>query len=497
MMLSFSNSYQSLPPYFYAPAQAASVPYPQFAVYNDELARALGVDSDELDAGFFAGQDLPNDLVPIAQAYAGHQFGQLAVLGDGRAILLGEVETTDGSVVDVQLKGAGQTAFSRHGDGKATLAPMLREYLISEAMFALGVPTTRSLAVVTTGETVRRRGKRHGAILTRIASSHLRVGTFVYASLLAQKQRDLTPLNALLDYAIARHYPECTNAENPALAFLEAVISRQIELVTDWLRIGFVHGVLNTDNVAISGETIDYGPCAFLDEYHPNTVFSSIDEFGRYAFAKQLPITEWNLTRFAESLLPLISKDEQDALEMTMGVLAKVSTQQASARLEMYAKKLGMSLDNQSQNQASHDNESDTKLIHDLLALMQSEKLDYTNTFVYLTAQLMQDDVLLETDVYQSGAFKAWEDRWQARRQCEPKAASLASMQTHNPVFIPRNHLVENALAAAENGNLKPFELLLTVIKTPYAYDKLTTLQPYRQPAPAEWQENYETYCGT
>ncbi|WP_395094570.1 YdiU family protein [Armatimonas sp.] len=468
----FDNTYARLPAAFFEKATPALAPAPCMVLFNERLAAALGLQFEGDLAALFAGQVLPDGAEPIAQAYAGHQFGGFTMLGDGRAILLGEHVTPDGVRVDIQLKGSGRTPYSRRGDGLAALGPMLREYIISEAMHTLGIPTTRSLAVVSTGEQIERETRRPGAILTRVASSHIRVGTFQYAA----ARRDVENLRVLADYTIARHYPELADAEEKYAAFLRAVIARQAQLISGWQRVGFIHGVMNTDNMALSGETIDYGPCAFLDSYHPGTVFSSIDESGRYAYGNQPAMAHWNLTRFAESLLPLLGDNEEDAVATAVAALNIFPELYEAEWLMMMRQKLGL--------QSTED--GDPELIEALLTWMQQTEADYTNTFRTLT-----DPTNKNAD------FAAWHTRWQERlsRESSSPTEQLALMQAVNPDVIPRNHLVEEALAAAENdNNLAPLHELLAVLATPY------TPQPepskYHEPAPASACD-YRTFCGT
>ncbi len=481
-----SHSYQTLPEDFYVSVMPEKVNNPQIVVVNRALLQSLGFSIDEYNkselAQYFSGACLPVSAVPIAQAYAGHQFGYLNNLGDGRAILLGELQTPEGSFFDIQLKGSGKTPFSRQGDGKATLSSMLREYLMSEAMAALGIPTTRSLAVTTTGEWIQRIDKQEAAVLVRVAQSHLRVGTFVYADILARQQNNPDLLKALLDYSIHRHYPELYHAENPALALLETVINKQIVLTNHWLRVGFIHGVLNTDNVSISGETIDYGPCAFMDTYHQNTVYSSIDKNGRYAFGEQVPITRWNLARFAESLLPLISDDRLQSIDMVSEKLEAFYPKQKAAWFAMMRSKLGI----------IDDDHDDSSLIDDLLIIMQEKQLDYTNTFVALTKFIMGvDDNLPE-----GKKFTAWKQRWLERVK-KNDTKSIVQMQENNPVIIPRNHRVEQALTEAEKGDMAAFSHLLTVLVNPYQWDDFSQYTDYQTPASRVWQSTYQTFCGT
>ncbi|HDR46155.1 MAG TPA: YdiU family protein [Geoalkalibacter subterraneus] len=479
----FDNSYLSLPAIFYQQLSPVPVRAPQLVVFNHDLAEQLGLKSQNLDtplgAEIFAGNLLPPGAVPLAQAYAGHQFGGFTMLGDGRALLLGEQITPTGKRFDIQLKGSGPTPFSRRGDGRAALGPMLREYLISEAMHGLGIPTSRSLAVVTTGESVRRNTLLPGAILTRVATSHLRVGTFEYAAWRGSSAE----VKILADYAILRHYPDVTRQDNPYLALLEAVIDRQANLVAQWLLVGFIHGVMNTDNVAISGETIDYGPCAFMDAYHPATVFSSIDHQGRYAYANQPPITQWNLTRFAEALLPLLAPQQETAIELAQQALDNFTNTFRRFWLRGMRAKLGL-LD---------EHENDEALIDDLLNIMQRLGADYTNSFRDLA-----DQQLANSELHRDAAFQEWHNRWRRRveRQGQPFGVVKDIMNRHNPAVIPRNHRVEAALAAAEkDSNLKPLEDLLRVLATPYA-DLVGADRDYRKP-PEPSNQRYQTFCGT
>jgi uncharacterized protein YdiU (UPF0061 family) len=479
----FDNSYLKLPDIFYQKLVPVAVQAPQLVLFNDALAEQLGLKSHDLNtprgAEIFAGNLLPPGAVPLAQAYAGHQFGGFTMLGDGRAILLGEQITPAGERVDVQLKGSGQTPFSRRGDGRAALGPMLREYLISEAMHALGVPTNRSLAVVTTGELVRRDTLLPGAILTRVAASHLRVGTFEYAVWRGTS----ADLKILADYAIQRHYPDVARQGNPYSALLEAVIDRQADLVAQWLLIGFIHGVMNTDNVSISGETIDYGPCAFMDGYNPATVFSSIDHQGRYAYANQPPIAKWNLTRFAEALLPLLAEQQETAITLAQQALDQFEDKFRRAWLKGMRGKLGL-MDEQQQ---------DVALIDDLLNIMQRLRADYTNSFRDLAAEQLMD-----SELHRDTAFQQWHKRWLARleQQRQPFSAVKKVMDRHNPAVIPRNHRVEEALAAAQkDGNLQPLTALLRILARPYA-DLADADRQYREPPPPS-QRIYQTFCGT
>tara|TARA_Y100001934_G_scaffold283196_1_gene401113 strand:- start:961 stop:2418 length:1458 start_codon:yes stop_codon:yes gene_type:complete len=477
----FDNSYTHLPEDLFSRSPPQPVEAPQMVLFNHTLADTLGLDADALDgptgAHLLAGNTLIDGSDPIAQAYAGHQFGHLTMLGDGRAILLGEQITPDGLRRDIQLKGAGRTVFSRGGDGRAALGPMLREYIISEAMHGLGIPSTRSLAVVKTGEPVLRETALPGAILTRVAASHLRVGTFQYAA----GRQNPALLEALVDYTLNRHYPDRQPADNPALALLDAVMDSQVELIVHWMRVGFIHGVLNTDNVTLSGESIDFGPCAFMDHFDPDTVFSSIDHQGRYAYGNQPTITQWNLSRFAETLLPLIDGDVDSAIEKATAVIKSFSDRYSEKWLAMMKKKLGL----------FGDDPVDEKLITDLLEWMKTHQADYTNTFRDITGEGFPADRF-----YKDDDFINWHQRWQARlgRNHKPLKSSLCLMRNHNPAVIPRNHRVENALAAAEQGDMSVTTALLEALATPYA-DREPD-DAYRQP-PAPEERVCQTFCGT
>jgi uncharacterized protein YdiU (UPF0061 family) len=446
-------------------------------VLNHRLATELGLDlgtlSPEAAAALFAGQVLPPGAQTIAQAYAGHQYGGFTMLGDGRAILLGEHRTPDGRRVDVQFKGSGRTRFSRGGDGRAALGPMLREYVISEAMAGLGVPTTRSLAVVTTGEPVFREGPRRGAVLTRVAASHIRVGTFEYAA-----RVDEPTLRALADYTIARHDPELGAGPDPYLGLLRAVADRQAALVARWMHVGFIHGVMNTDNMAVSGETIDYGPCAFLNAYDPATVYSSIDRGGRYAFGNQPNIAHWNLARFAETLVPLIDPDTDRAVEAAVAVLTEFPARFEGYWLAGMRQKLGLRT----------DDPGDPELVRSLLAWMQRTKADFTNTFRDLSA-----DGSPAGGPYDDPDFRAWVGRWLDRLGPDAGGAP-ARMRAVNPAVIARNHRVEEALAAAEEGDdLAPLHRLLAALASPF--EDRPEFAEYRDP-PAD-ECGYRTFCGT
>ncbi len=475
------SRYTALPEAFYTRISPAPVKAPKLVIANHVLAASLGLNfhgtpDDDL-AQIFSGNILPDDATPIAQAYAGHQFGHFTMLGDGRAHVMGEQITPSGQRFDIQFKGSGQTPYSRRGDGRAALTPMLREYLISEAMHALGIPTTRSLAVVTTGEPVFRDTVLQGAILTRVAASHIRVGTFEYAA----AREDKEGLNALADYAIARHYPEAQEQENPYLAFLNAVIAKQAKLVASWMHIGFIHGVMNTDNMTISGETIDYGPCAFMDRFAMDTVFSSIDHNGRYAFGNQASIAQWNLARLAEALLPLLHEDMHKAADLAEAAIEEYSSVFNAAWLSGMRRKLGL----------FGEEEGNLPLIQSLLEWMQQAGADYTTTFRDLIAEAPP-----QGEAYQSQTFLAWHAHWQARlaRNPKPLKSSWCLMRDSNPVIIPRNQHVEDALTAAEEGNLAAFHALLAAVQNPYAETESNTL--FRTPPPHA-AGNYQTFCGT
>ena len=478
----FEHSYAALPALFHAAATPTPVRDPQFVVFNPVLATALGLDVSALDtpagAAIFAGNALPEGARPLAQAYAGHQFGSFTTLGDGRAILLGEQITPAGLRVDVQLKGAGQTPYSRRGDGRAALGPMLRELVISEAMHALGIPTSRSLAVVSTGEPVYRERPLPGAVLTRIAASHLRVGTVEWAA----AHRDAAALTALVDYIVQRHYPEVAGASTPALALLAAIAERQARLIAQWQLVGFIHGVMNTDNMSLAGESIDYGPCAFMDTYDPATVFSSIDTQGRYAYGNQPVIAQWNLARLAEALLPLIDADRARAIEHAQEALAHFAARYEHHRLAGLRAKLGLVT----------EEPDDAALAEALLAWMHGAGADFTNTFRRLSAD--DGDRLGPAD---DDAFATWHAQWQTRLARQPQAAAerVAMMQRANPAIIPRNHLVEAALtAASDEGDLALIERLLAAVAAPYDHGRA---DPAFSALPTAGSPPYRTFCGT
>jgi len=480
----FDNSYVRLPEALYSRVPPVPVAEPGLAVLNEGLAGDLGLDVDALQtsgAEIFAGNRLPAGAEPIAQAYAGHQFGHFTNLGDGRAVLLGEQITPDGARFDIQLKGSGPTPYSRRGDGRAALGPMLREYIVSEAMHALGIPTTRSLAVATTGEQVVREELLPGAVLTRAAASHIRVGTFEYANAIG----DRAALEALTKHTLARHYPDLVGAENPARVLFEGVLERQAALVARWLGVGFVHGVMNTDNMALSGETIDYGPCAFLDVYDPAAVFSSIDRGGRYAFGHQPSIAHWNLARLAEALLPLIDDDRDRAVETAEALLGRFPDRFRHHHAAALRAKLGL----------LNAEEADFALAGELLAWMGEAGADFTATFAALTRAAAGAGG--EGPPGLGGAtWRAWQRKWEARlaRQHKTKAEVTAVMRRANPVVIPRNHRVEEALAAAATGDFTVLHRLLAAVAEPFSTDPSN--QTYRDPGPPGTAP-YRTFCGT
>ena len=477
---SFDNSYSKLPDVLFTRANPKEFKSPSLVVFNRSLATLLGLDSDAIEAGnwaCFSGREIPEAAYPIAQAYAGHQFGGFANLGDGRAILLGEHIASNQERFDIQLKGAGPTPYSRSGDGLAALGPMLREYLMSEAMYALGVPTTRSLAVMLTGEPVYRAEPLNGAVLTRVAASHLRVGTFQYAASIKQP----SVLKALADYTISRHFPTLTKHPNPYISLLNAVIDAQAKLIAKWMQIGFIHGVMNTDNMSIFGETIDYGPCAFMNTYSPKTVYSSIDQQGRYAFGNQPMIGEWNLTRFAESMLTLLDENKAEAIRIAGECLDGYQHKFRDCWLTAMRKKLGI----------FNVEPSDLSLVEDLLMLMYKNQADYTNTFAYLLNPTQLNGQLLN-----DGAFKNWSVKWHDRlsRQAQTMQEVQNLMLSHNPLVIPRNHLVEQVLDYASQGNLEPLNEFLEVLSSPYTRPED---EKYMMAPDLNDDARYRTFCGT
>jgi uncharacterized protein YdiU (UPF0061 family) len=485
----FDNSYVKLPERFYTRLPPTPVENPGALRVNHALASFLDVDADWLDSpagtAAIAGNSVPAGADPIATVYAGHQFGGYnPQLGDGRAILWGEVLAGDGRRYDIQLKGSGPTPYSRGGDGRSPLGPVLREYVVSEAMHALGVPTTRALAAVTTGEQVVRETFLPGAVLARVASSHIRIGTFQFFA----AQRDEDALRALLDHVIARHYPDAAGAENPALHMLASVLARQAGLVASWQLLGFIHGVMNTDNMLLSGETIDYGPCAFMDEFHAERVFSSIDHAGRYAYRNQPGIAHWNLAQLAQAMLPLLHEDQDQAIALAQDVINSFPERFFAAHNAGMARKLGLSA----------LTEDDRSLVDDFFALLTEHQLDFTLAFRKL-ADLASDEAGAAVgELFEfPRACSPWLDRWRQRLQDEPgdAAARLAAMRAANPAFIPRNHLVEEAIRAAEDaGDLAPFHALLDRVTRPHAYDPAD--QRYALP-PRPEQVVSQTFCGT
>jgi uncharacterized protein YdiU (UPF0061 family) len=490
LRLAFDNTYARLPERLYARLAPTPVAAPRLVRLNAALAEDLGLDPTELASpegvDILAGNRVPAGAEPIALAYAGHQFGQFVPqLGDGRAILLGEVLGRDGVRRDIQLKGSGQTPFSRRGDGRAALGPVLREYIISEAMAVLDVPTTRTLAAVITGEPVYRETALPGAVLTRVAASHIRVGTFQYFA----ARGDEEAVRLLADYTIRRHYPEVAEAGQPYRALLAAVVVRQAELVARWLLIGYIHGVMNTDNTSVAGETIDYGPCAFMDAYDPATVFSSIDSFGRYAYGNQPRIAQWNLARLAETLLPLLAEEQEAALEAARDALTAFAPRFEAAYLGGLRRKIGLAT----------EGEEDAPLVQDLLTRMAANGADFTLTFRRLcdAAAGPEGDVGVRALFADPAAYDAWAAGWRRRLAEEPSdaAARSAAMLAVNPAFIPRNHLVEAALdAAVGRQDFGPFEDLLEVLSHPY--EARPGLERYTAP-PAPEERVLQTFCGT
>ena len=487
--ISFDNTYARLPEAFYERVKPKASPAPTLLRVNDMLARQLRIDPEFLKSrtgiAVLAGNEIAPGSEPIAQAYAGHQFGIFVPqLGDGRAILLGEVVDATGKRHDIQLKGSGRTRFSRGGDGRAALGPVIREYIVSEAMAALGIPTTRSLAAVLTGESVVRERILPGGVLTRVASSHLRVGTFQYFA----ARRDEANLRTLADYAIARHYPAVREAEDPYLAFYNEVVAALARLTARWMLVGFVHGVLNTDNTSIAGETIDFGPCAFLDAYHPDKVFSSIDQFGRYAFGNQPAVIKWNLARFAETLLPLIADGAEKAIEAANASIDRFNNHYYEAYSEGMRRKLGLFL----------RQDEDIKLADDLLKRMAENQADFTLTFRGLAQAAANpkrhsDVSALFTN---PAAFDEWAARWRDRLSLEDVAADVRreKMLAINPMYIPRNHRIEAAIADAEAGNFGKIHDLVEVLTRPY--DERPEFADYAKP-PAPEEEVLQTFCGT
>ncbi len=476
----FDNTYSRLPDPFKEEINPVPVKNPEIVILNKTLSKELNLDFSNLNdkkiSELFSGNSLPAGSNSIAQAYAGHQFGHFTMLGDGRAVLIGEHLSKKKERYDIQFKGSGKTTFSRNGDGRAALGPMLREYIISEAMYNLNIPTTRSLAVVKTGEEVIRETPLQGAILTRVALSHLRVGTFQYIAAREKKNE----LEILLDYVIKRHFPNIQNSKNQALDLLKVVLEKQIDLVVNWMRVGFIHGVMNTDNMSIAGETIDYGPCAFMDTYDPKTVFSSIDQMGRYAYCNQPVITKWNLSRFAECLIPLIDKDQKKSIELATEVINSFENKYEKKWLNMMRDKLGL----------FGAEDKDKFLILDLLTWMHQKKLDYTNTFCHL-----MDFETEKKENFKDNVFLEWKKRWQDRLKVNNNTPEkyMKLMRSVNPLIIPRNQKIEEVLNDANNNNIKPFKEFLEILKNPYLEQK--NIKDFQIPSTSN--EKYQTFCGT
>ena len=476
----FDNTYSKLPDSFKENIGPVPVKKPKLVILNENLADELNLDFSSLNdkeiSELFAGNSLPPGSKSIAQAYAGHQFGHFTMLGDGRAVLIGEHISNKKKRYDIQFKGSGKTAFSRNGDGRAALGPMLREYIVSEAMHNLSIPTTRSLAVVKTGEEVIRETPLHGAILTRVALSHIRVGTFQYIAARQKKNE----LETLLNYVIKRHYPNIENSKNKAIDLLKTVLDKQIDLVVNWMRVGFIHGVMNTDNMSISGETIDYGPCAFMDTYDPKTVFSSIDQMGRYAYCNQPIITKWNLSRFAECLIPLIDNNKNKSIELATEAINLFEKKYEEKWMNMMRNKLGI----------FGSDKNDKLLILDLLTWMHEKKADYTNTFCHLMDQEPKKD-----EIFNDENFLNWKNRWKERLFKNNNSLEKSSklMKDTNPLVIPRNHKIEESLEAAEQNDFKPIFKILEILNKPYT--KQVSIENYQHPSKSN--KKYQTFCGT
>ena len=477
----FDNSYINLPKEFYSHVNLKPVKSPKLVILNNNLASSLGLSLEFLKSpkgiSILSGNTKADDGAYISQAYAGHQFGHFTMLGDGRALLIGEQITPSNQRFDIQLKGSGRTPFSRGGDGRAVLGPMLREYIISEAMHGLKIPTTRSLSVISTGEDVYREEIKQGAILTRVASSHIRFGTFEFASYFLDKDK----LKQLADYTIKRHFPFISDEQNKYVSLLEEVIKLHASLVAKWQCVGFIHGVLNTDNMSICGETIDYGPCAFMDTYDPKTVFSSIDTAGRYSYQNQVAMVSWNLCRFAETLLPLISDDEDKAIDIAQDCLAKFTDLAISNLISGMCSKIGI----------FEPDSNDESLLNGLLDMMKKYKEDYTNTFLALTFEDFPQSGMFVTDEF-SVWYKKYQDRIKSQGKSKEEVFNL--MKNSNPAVIPRNHRVEEALAAAENGDFSVMNNLLKALANPFEHSDFQ--KEYSKPAPKS-QCDYKTYCGT
>ena len=475
----FNNTYLKLPKDMLSEQKPESVKNPELIILNYNLSEDLDINLKGLDgkylASVFSGNLLPDGSEAISMAYAGHQFGNFTILGDGRAITIGEHFNQRKQGYEIQFKGSGKTKFSRNGDGKAALGPMLREYIISEAMHYLNIPTTRSLAVIKTGEKVKRETELDGAILTRVATSHIRVGTFQYFAF----KKDETSLKNLINYTINKHFPSLKNDKNIYLNLIDELVDKQIDLIVNWMRVGFIHGVMNTDNMALSGETIDYGPCAFMDIYDPKTVFSSIDHFGRYAYYNQPTIAKWNLARFAECLIPLIDKDEDTAIKIATETINNFQNIYENKWLNMMRDKLGL----------FGEDKNDLKLINDLLNWMEFNQADFTNTFCHLMEIKVKNH-----KIYQNQDFVNWSNKWEKRLSIKnnTKEKSLNLMKLTNPTIIPRNHKVEEALSLASGDNYEIFNKLLSILKKPYGSQKV--FENYHLPSD---NKNYKTFCGT
>ena len=477
----FENSYLQLPKNMQSKQLPEKVKNPKIVLINNNLSNELGINLSNLDPEYlalvFSGNQLPAGSDTIAMAYAGHQFGHFTILGDGRAILIGEHINNKKQRYEIQFKGSGKTEFSRNGDGKAALGPMLREYIISEAMYHLNIPTTRSLAVVKTDEKVIRETELTRAILTRVASSHIRVGTFQYFAY----KKDDESLKSLVNYSIDRHYAEIKNSENIYINLIDRLMDKQIDLVVNWMRVGFIHGVMNTDNMALSGETIDYGPCAFMDKYDPKTVFSSIDHFGRYAYYNQPSITKWNLARFAECLIPFLDTNKDEAIKIATNKINEFDKKYEKKWLKMMSDKIGL-LDTEKEDEV---------LILDLLQWMHSNKADYTNTFYNLI-----NEKIFSNQVYDNADFLTWKDRWKMRlSKYKNKMDKVEEkMKFSNPIIIPRNYKVEEALSAAESGDISLVEILLKALEKPY--ENNSNLKDFQITEKLN-KSGYKTYCGT
>ena len=477
----FENSYLQLPKNMQSKQLPEKVKNPKIVLINNNLSNELGINLSNLDPEYlalvFSGNQLPAGSDTIAMAYAGHQFGHFTILGDGRAILIGEHINNKKQRYEIQFKGSGKTEFSRNGDGKAALGPMLREYIISEAMYHLNIPTTRSLAVVKTDEKVIRETELTRAILTRVASSHIRVGTFQYFAY----KKDDESLKSLVNYSIDRHYAEIKNSENIYINLIDRLMDKQIDLVVNWMRVGFIHGVMNTDNMALSGETIDYGPCAFMDRYDPKTVFSSIDHFGRYAYYNQPSITKWNLARFAECLIPFLDTNKDEAIKIATDKINEFDKKYEKKWLKMMSDKIGL-LDTEKEDEV---------LILDLLQWMHSNKADYTNTFYNLI-----NEKIFSNQVYDNADFLTWKDRWKMRlSKYKNKMDKVEEkMKFSNPIIIPRNYKVEEALSAAESGDMSLVEILLKALEKPY--ENNSNLKDFQITEKLN-KSGYKTYCGT